>query len=31
MDIFYIFLALLFFTASYGLIVACDRLMEEQK
>lgn len=31
MDIVYIFLTILFFAASYGLILLCDRLMEEKK
>ncbi len=31
MDIVYMLLTLLFFAASYGLILVCDRLMEEQK
>ncbi len=31
MDILYLLLTLLFFAASYGLIVVCDRLMERKK
>ena len=31
MDILYLLLSLLFFAASYGLIVVCERLMEEKK
>jgi hypothetical protein len=31
MDIVYIFLTLLFFGATYGLILVCERLMEEEK
>jgi hypothetical protein len=31
MDILYLLLTLLFFAASYGLIVVCERLMEEKK
>ncbi len=31
MDILYLLLTLLFFAASYGLIVVCDRLMESKK
>ncbi len=31
MDIVYIFLTFLFFAASYGFILLCDRLMEEKK
>jgi hypothetical protein len=29
MDIVYLVLTFLFFAASYGLIVVCERLMEE--
>jgi hypothetical protein len=31
MDILYLLLTLLFFAASYGLLVVCERLMEEKK
>lgn len=31
MDIVYIVLTVLFFAASCGLILLCDRLMEEKK
>lgn len=31
MDIVYLLLTLLFFAASYGLIVVCERLMEEKQ
>ena len=31
MDILYLLLTLLFFAASYGLIVVCERLMEAKK
>jgi len=31
MDILYLLLTLLFFAASYGLILVCERLMEEKK
>ena len=31
MDIVYIFLTLLFFGASFGLVVLCERLMEEKQ
>jgi hypothetical protein len=30
-DLLYITLTILFFAASYGLIVLCERLMEETK
>jgi hypothetical protein len=31
MDIVYLLLTLLFFGATFGLIVVCERLMEEKK
>lgn len=31
MDLLYLLLTLLFFAASYGLILLCDRLMEATK
>ncbi len=31
MDLLYLLLTLLFFAASYGLILLCDRLMEAAK
>jgi hypothetical protein len=31
MDAIYLLLTLLFFAASFGLIVVCDRLMEESQ
>lgn len=31
MDILYILLTLLFFAASFGLIMVCERLMEKMK
>jgi len=31
MDVLYILFTLLFFAASYGLVIACERLMAEEK